>query len=168
MKAIISRADGVVTVEGIGVKVELCSHLPDYVQTIHWDDAQMKGFIEFVHDGSGRHMPNVKIAELAPYRYLFEEWIACIKAAREEAATILAHTEAEKQNAEHDLSLVPALDEDEQKDEEKQNANAKLRIGLLTKIRGLSRAIESANGYLVRALDLEKVASEKLAALRFK
>lgn len=67
----IIRPDNSIVIDGIGREVD-CSSLPAYVKAIQW--TRVSGWIEFVQDGKGQFLPNLTIADFAPYNYLIEKW----------------------------------------------------------------------------------------------
>lgn len=96
MTVTINRADGVVTVDGEGYKID-CGSLPSYVTAIYWEGD--RGFIQFVPDASGRFLPNAAIVDFAPYGYLIESWRSA-KDAAEEAVRKAESDAAARQNLE--------------------------------------------------------------------
>lgn len=71
MRVTINRADNRVTVDGETYTVDLSS-LPAYVSVIQWFGTQ--GHVEFVNDGRGQFLPNISIADFAPYAYVIDMW----------------------------------------------------------------------------------------------
>jgi hypothetical protein len=76
MKVTIVNAENRVIVDGVQKPNIDCSALPAYVSVIQWDEASSSGWIEFVNDGHGVFLPNVKIIDFAPYRHLVQAWEA--------------------------------------------------------------------------------------------
>lgn len=71
MKLVIIRPDNSVILDGAGLWVD-CAALPAYIHAVQWDGEE--GWIEFVNDHKGQHLPNLKISNLSPYAFLVEKW----------------------------------------------------------------------------------------------
>ncbi len=143
MKATILRATNHVVVDGVPADID-CSHLPSYVSVVQWDGETKDGWIEFVQDGKGAFLPNMKIADLGPYRFLLDAWAQS------------AVTKAEGLRAEaHDAG-----------------AKAKAETGVASQVEEITRPaaeleaarlVHAATDADAKAADAEQVASDALS-----
>lgn len=70
MRVTIVRSDNTVIVEGRPAQVD-CSDLSAVIRVVQWDGAV--GWVEF-EPFSGAFVPNMKIVDFAPYKYLVDRW----------------------------------------------------------------------------------------------
>lgn len=83
MRVSITRADGMVTVDGIAAQIDL-SDMHELIHAVQWDNDH--GHIEFMPDSGGRAMPNINITDFAPYEYAVHRHVAAVKKAQVERA----------------------------------------------------------------------------------
>lgn len=73
MRVTIIRPDNTVAIDGVRYRVD-CSKLAAYVHAIQWDSEHKDGHIEFVNDGRGDFLPNLKIVEDTQFKFLIQAW----------------------------------------------------------------------------------------------